>query len=125
MHREGAYAKGKTFPSKEVAAAPADAVAIGDQPHTMPTNTAAVAGAPYVAPGAPYAAPLAVDPRPPLPIEKEKVHDFEAHREGGHMKGHTKAGVAPAGVGLVNVPGGPAGYAAPGSGVAPGAPYAK
>lgn len=63
----------------------------------------------------PSATQVAVDPRPPLPIEKEKVHDFEAHREGGHVKGHTKAGAAPHGAGLVNVPGGPAGYAAPGS----------
>lgn len=31
-----------------------------------------------------------VDPRPPLKVEKEKVHDFEVHREGGYAKGHTR-----------------------------------
>ena len=55
-----------------------------------------------------------VDPRPPLRVEKERVHDFEAHREGGHVKGHTFAGAKPEGAGLVNLPGGPAGTAQPG-----------
>ena len=36
------------------------------------------------------------DPRPPLKVEKEKVHDYEVHREGGYAKGHTVPGARPA-----------------------------
>ena len=41
-------------------------------------------------------APSGVDPRPPLRVEKEKVYDYEVHREGAYARGHTFAGAHPA-----------------------------
>jgi hypothetical protein len=50
-------------------------------------------------------APAGIDTRPPLKIEREKVHDFEVHREGAYAKGHTFAGK---GKGFAPVVSGPA-----------------
>lgn len=112
-HREGRYAARRNSLTRDTAAAPAGPNRYGGAP---------LVGAPIVNPGsAPIVAsdydrafthaPNAIggiDPRPPLSIEKERVYDYEVHREGAYAKGHTFAGAHPA-TGIRNVIHGPAG----------------
>lgn len=112
-HREGRYAARRNSLTRETAYAPAGPARYGGAPLAAgPVVNPAVA--PIVASDYDRAfthAPNAIggiDPRPPLKIEREKVYDYEVHREGAYAKGHTVAGAHPA-AGLRNVLAGPAG----------------
>jgi len=99
-HREGQYAARKNSLTRETVYRPAGPARYGGAP---------IAPGPIVSTSAPIVgsdydrafthqpiAPRGVDPRPPLWVEKEKVYDYEVHREGAYAKGHTVAGARPA-----------------------------
>jgi len=99
-HREGQYAARKSSLTRETAYRPAGPARYGGAP---------IAAGPIVSTSAPIVgsdydrafthqpiAPSGIDPRPPLRVEKEKVYDYEVHRESGYAKGHTVAGARPA-----------------------------
>jgi len=113
-HREGNYAARHNSFTKNTPMAPAGPNRYGGAP---------IAAGPIVGTDAPIVGsdydrafthvPNAIggiDPRPPLKVEHERVHDYEVHRESGYAKGHTVVGVRPA-VGIHPVHAGPTGDA--------------